>query len=467
MLDGQRLFVPILVALGAYAIVAFTPQIFNDGDTYWHIAAGERMLSDHAILFRDPFSYTFFGQPWNTHEWLAEIVMAASYKAASWSGVALLFATAFALAAGLLAWHLSRWLAPMATLVVSLPALACMSGSLLARPHILALPLLVLWTGELLLARKEHRAPSWLLLPVMTLWANLHGGFAFGFLLLGYAGLEALFEEQAKLQTLKAWGLFSFGAVVAALLTPHFVGGLLFPFRLVAMNQLAGIGEWQPTSFATLEPFEILIVAALYVFLSRGEKLPVGRLLMSLLLMHLALQHARHQIVFAAVVPLLLAGSLASALNAHPQRSERVTRAAWVFAAAIVVACISAARLTWPVSRGDGAVTPLVALSHVSATTIATPVLNDYSFGGYLIFRGIPVFIDGRAELYGDDFLRNYSKILRPDPAALRASLEKYRIGWTILTPNSPAVAILDLLPGWRRLYADRTAVIHVRSPNR
>ena len=108
-------------------------------------------------------------------------------------------------------------------------------------------------------------------------------------------------------------------------------------------------------------------------------------------------------------------------------------------------------------------VTPEVALKHVPGSVIAMPVFNDYSFGGYLIFRGVPVFIDSRAELYGDAFLQNYSRIMRPDTAALKATLEKYRIGWTILKPDSPAVVVLDLLPGWRRVYADRIAVIHVR----
>lgn len=465
--ERERLLASLFAALAAYAVLAFTPQIFNDGDTYSHIAAGTRMLSEHAVLFRDPFSYTFAGQPWSAHEWLSEIVMALAYLAGGWSSVALLFAGAFALAAGLLAWHLSRWFAPSTTLIVVALALSCMAGSLLARPHLLALPLLELWVAGLVIARSEHRKPSWKLLPVMTLWANLHGGFAFGFLLLAYAALEALIEEDDKLETLKSWGFFSVGAVIAALLTPHFIDGLIFPFRLVAMSQLANIGEWGPANFATLQPFEIVIAAALYIFLSRGVKLPIGRLLISLLLLHLALQHVRHQLVFAAVVPLLLAEPLAHALNARSPSSSRTAYPGWILAALMLAACVSVARLSWPISLGERGAAPIYALAHVPKNVISTPVLNDYSFGGYLMFKGVPVFIDSRAELYGDDFLRNYSKLIRPDAAVLRATLEKYKIGWTILTPNSPTVAVLDLLPGWRRLYADQIAVVHVRDLKR
>jgi len=93
------------IALGAaalaFAIVLFTPSVLNDGDTYWHIAAGRWMLDNQAVLRIDPFSYTFAGHPWQTHEWLAEVAMALAYVGAGWNGVVLLFAAAAALTAGL------------------------------------------------------------------------------------------------------------------------------------------------------------------------------------------------------------------------------------------------------------------------------------------------------------------------------------------------------------------------------
>lgn len=459
----QRFFIPLFVAVAAFAIVAFTPQIFNDSDTYWHIAAGERMLSEHAILFRDPFSYTFAGKSWSAHEWLSEIVMALAYRTGGWSALAILFAAAFAVAAAQLAHYLSRWFAPLVALTVSILALACMSGSLLARPHILALPLLIAWTIGVLDARTERRAPSPWLLAVMMLWANLHGGFALGFLLLLYCALEAWLEDGDRLKTLKTWGFFALGAVIAALLTPHFIDGLLFPFRLLAMHQLAGIGEWQPTNFATLQPLEIVILAALYFFLTRGTKLPAGRLLLSLLLMHMAFQHVRHQLVFAAVVPLLLAQPLAGMKQEHATQTGIAKHYGLIAASLALVVLISIARLECPVSRSDSATAPATALSQVPGSVQATPVLNDYQFGGYLIFENVPVFIDSRAELYGDALLGTYSRIIAPDAATLTATLEKYRIGWTIFSPGSPAVTVLDLLPGWRRLYTDKFAVVHVR----
>jgi hypothetical protein len=79
-------------------------------------------------------------------------------------------------------------------------------------------------------------------------------------------------------------------------------------------------------------------------------------------------------------------------------------------------------------------------------------------FGSYLIFSGIAPFIDGRVELYGDAFLRRYASV-----GELPDLLARYDIGWTLLEPRNPRLALLDRLPGWRRLYADSTAVVHVR----
>jgi len=71
-------------------------------------------------------------------------------------------------------------------------------------------------------------------------------------------------------------------------------------------------------------------------------------------------------------------------------------------------------------------------------------------------------FIDGRVDMYGDDLLRRFN-----DTANLPRLLDDYRIEWTLLRPTSPHLALLDRLPGWRRLYSDDTAVIHVRTGTR
>ncbi|MGA7867214.1 MAG: hypothetical protein WCA23_25040, partial [Stellaceae bacterium] len=113
--------------------------------------------------------------------------------------------------------------------------------------------------------------------------------------------------------------------------------------------------------------------------------------------------------------------------------------------------------------RSDVA-TPAAALAAVNAAHVTGPVLNDYGFGGYLIFSGIPPFIDGRAELYGDEFIQRYIEAMLLESDELPNLLDQNRIAWTLIAPERPAVPLLDHLPGWRRLYADDVAVVHVRT---
>src|SRR5215469_10958460 len=87
-------FAAIAFAAG-FGLACFAPQIFHDGDTWWHLAAGNWMLAHRAVPVRDSFSYTFAGQPWTAHEWLSEIAMALFYRAAGWSGLHILFGSAF------------------------------------------------------------------------------------------------------------------------------------------------------------------------------------------------------------------------------------------------------------------------------------------------------------------------------------------------------------------------------------
>jgi hypothetical protein len=116
-----------------------------------------------------------------------------------------------------------------------------------------------------------------------------------------------------------------------------------------------------------------------------------------------------------------------------------------------------------PLERTDGPVTPSSALAAAARLGLEGPVFNSEGFGGYLTFRGIPTFIDGRAELYGNAFLDGHLRAARGDAVTLSQLLDRYGVTWTLLQPQEGAVSHLDALPGWRRVYADAEAVIHVR----
>ena len=149
----------LFAGLAAFALGAFSPGLLNDSDTYWHIRAGEWMLAHHQVLRTDVFSYTAAGTPWHTQEWLSEILMAQAWGAGGWPAIHLLFAACAALTAGAVGWFVRARVDFVPALLAVVLGLACITGSLLARPHMLALPLLAVWTAGLVAARDQNRAP--------------------------------------------------------------------------------------------------------------------------------------------------------------------------------------------------------------------------------------------------------------------------------------------------------------------
>lgn len=453
----------VAVAL-CMTVVMFQGNVFNDPDTYWHITAGGWMIDHRQVLNRDVFSYTYAGRPWASHEWLAEIIMAAAYRAGGWIGVMILFAATFGLSGFLMARGVSRWLGGLGQAVALVMAFLVIAPTVLARPHLLMLPILVGWTLEMLAAREQNRAPRWWIAPLMAIWANLHGSFVFGFVLAGGFGLEALLARGAnRLKVIRDWGLFGLITLAAALVTPHGIQGLIAPFQIMSMGTLDAIIEWKPANFATFGTFEAGILITLLVCLGKGVRVPLVRLLMLLFIFHMALQHQRHQLVLAIAAPLILAEPVARAFGRAVARSRPLTGHA-LAALAMVVVAFTAARILTPFSRGDGPITPASALAHVPPELQAKPVFNAYNFGGYLIFKGVKPFIDGRADMYGDAWVKRYGQVNGGQQPALDQALKRYNIAWTITQPKEGIVAALRAKPGWEQIYGDKYAVVMART---
>jgi hypothetical protein len=458
---------PIVAICVGYVIVLFASAVLNDADTYWQIEIGRWVLEHHALPNADPFSYTFAGAPWTTHEWLSEVLMALAYRAGSWCGILVLFAAAAAATFGLLARYLARWLnQPAATAVFAL-GVACGASSLLARPHLLALPALTAWTIGLVSAKDNGAAPSALLLPLMTVWANLHGSFIFGLTLALPIAFEAVAEAGSQRASVALrWGAFIIGAIGASLLTPNGWHGLLVPFQLMRLATNSSIIEWAPTSFQSFQPLEGALIAMLYVAFSRNVRLPIGRLIIVLGLLYLALAHTRHQMLAGVVGAIVLARPLGQAFDGVDGPANRGIASCadrrWIVAGVACIALLTVVRFIHPLERSDDRVSPVTALSHVPLEMRKEPVLNSYDFGGYLIFNHVKPFIDGRALPYGDEYISAYLAAMAPNRAAFARIVEKYRIRWALLAAGSPAVDMIAALPDWRRLYADGIAVVYV-----
>src|SRR5437588_12359675 len=238
----------------------------------------------------------------------------------------------------------------------------------LARPHVLTLPIVIAWVAQLVSARSEGRGPPAWLAALMVLWANLHGGYLFGLGLAGLLAAEAvLLAPDWRIRHRAAWGWAFFGvlAVGAALLTPYGIDGLLLPFRLTGMSFAMGqLVEWRSPDFQSFAPLDLWLAVVLFAGFALGWRLPPTRLLMLLLLLHMALQHRRHGELVGLVAPLLLAPALAPQLRASAGRSagrldrglaELAKPASWrgVALAGAALVALSAAELHGAATRPD------------------------------------------------------------------------------------------------------------------
>ena len=450
--------VPIVLA----AAVSFAPPLLNDGDTFWHLGTGRWIIAHLAVPTTDPFSFTFAGRPWVAHEWLSEVAMAAVYQAGGWGALMLLFALAVGLTALLMGAWLLRWLGMLPSVVAIALGLACVAPGMLARPHLLVLPLLAFWTTQLLKAREANQAPPLWLALAMALWANLHSSFIVGYGLAAALGLEALLDTRHwTRRSLTGWAAFLIASLVATLATPHGVDGLAFPLRVLNMKTLPVIVEWRSPDFLQPTTLELALLAGLFAAFWRGARLSAVRTLILLGLVHMSLQHVRQEILLGVIGPLLLAEPFGRALGRQKGlwTPWRVPLAQSVLGGALFAGLI-VGRLVTPQPRVDGPTAPITALAHVPADLRGQPVLNAYGFGGYLIFEGVRPYIDGRADMYGDDFVADEDQIERANQAAMDRAINRYNIRWAILPPNLYLAEALERTPGWKQLYADKTAVV-------
>jgi hypothetical protein len=464
--------VPLAVGLLLYGVILFAGNsLLNDPDSYWHLVVGRWIVEHRAFPTADPFSFTMTGAHWIAKEWLSQILYAGAFGLAGWSGMVVLATAAIALAFVLLARFLIDELAPGPVIGLAAVAFVILAPHALARPHALALPVMVAFVGGLVRAVDHHRRPSWWLLPLMVLWANLHGGFTLGILLAGAAGLDAIVAAdpgQRKNVALR-WIGFGLAILLAACITPYGPESILVTFRVLGLGPaLSIISEWRPQDFGRLAAFEVCLLLGLGLALHFQFRPPPVRILILLGLLHLALSAERNGEVLGLLAPLFLARPLAAQYvrlgkdGSHADEDRRGSLLAGSAAVGLAIA-VTAAILATERFAPNPRVTPEAAVAALKSAG-ANRILNDYDFGGYLVYAGLATFIDGRTELYGGDFvLRHQRAVALADLADFLRLLDEYKIGATLLAPQTPAVAFLDRLPGWQRIFADDFAVVHVR----
>jgi len=452
--------------------------LFVEGDTWWHVAVGERILSTHTWPSVDIYSFTALGAPWIAYEWLGEVAMAAAARLGGLHGLAVLLVSlcvAFVLLTYYYAWLVSghHLAAAVAAALVTPVARACFT----MRPQMIAYCFLLLTLICLERFRQGCAHCLWALPAIVLAWVNTHSSFLFGLFVLGLYWAAGLFRFRCGFLRAERWTppqrrrlLFvSLLSLLATLLTPYGTQLAAHPVKYAfgAPYITRVFTEWQALDFSA--PFARWFLALLLLALVCQVVSPVVYRLEILALLVVAVVesclHARFLIIFASVYAPVLATLAARHLPAYRRAEDHpVVNALLVGAIAFGVAASipSAARL-------DSALRctfPVAAVQYLRQTRLPPRLFNEDTWGGFLIWSLGPehkVFIDGRGEAYENNgVIADYLRIVG-DLDAAPALLRKYRIAACLLHRGSPLAALLAVSPDWRRAYADDQSAIFVR----
>ncbi|MGH8924431.1 MAG: hypothetical protein ACRDWA_07335 [Acidimicrobiia bacterium] len=445
--DGHRFRRPLQVGhVGlavpfAAAIVAARLPV-RDNSYLWHVRAGTVQIDQTSVLTTDPFSFTAGGQPWRTQSWLADLLYGWGDRL--WGldlvaplvlvGAVLLVATIAVRASGSVGTPL---LAAWGTVWI----LWLTIGYFTPRPVLLSLSLL----GLFLLAADREKL-RWALVPLMWIWASVHGGFVVG---LGYLVLDGLRRRDRA----RVWD--TAGAGLVTLLTAHGWGVWETIFTFARSGEaLDLIVEWLPPDFTSVEhlPFGLGILALL-VGAMKGRIEPRDLWVVGPFLLFAFTANRAVPLASLVLAPFFLQSLVRMSSKGMPSKATNVeTRLNAVLLCAVLVIPVLV-----PLAGGlDRELFAVEAITHLAPGR----AFHDDAVGGYLIYAEWPerqVYVDDRAELYGDafvDFVR-----ARAGNAEWREVFDRYQIRQALLKVEDPLAQILAV-SGWQERFRDEKFVI-------
>ena len=216
------------------------------------------------------------------------------------------------------------------------------------------------------------------------------------------------------------------------------------------------ITEWKPSDPRATPAFFVLLAAALALIAWKRPHMHPVRWLLLAFLLAMALLQIRHQAVLAIVAALLLPPAFGA--RSYSPRSVGL----WISRG-------SGGRSSLRCERScrqlpDNSANPWKLIAAVPPELRSQPVLNGYSMGGPLILSGIRPYIDGRGDMYGDELVVGYKRIIDGDAAALDAAVQRFGIRWAIVPSDyRNLMALLDRSPEWRRIRHDKVGAVYVR----
>jgi hypothetical protein len=507
----------LIAAAYPFVVLNFTSLSVDDGDFWWTLALGKFTWAAGTLPTTDPLPYTPTPVPYVQAQWLAALLLYGTYRLGGFELLLVLRAAIVAAAFALLYLGCRRaGAAPALAGLATLLTLPLVNVGLSLRPQLFALVPFMLYL-------EATRRPAlgatarYVLPPVMVFWANVHGSFLFGLLLVGLALVARLIdlarpdrEEQNDSQPapgpgagwaswphraaadsrVRALAVLLGLSALAPLANPYGLGFLGYLRDYLAVNpghgELGGLlTEWLPTSLGTPAgpTFFVslaLLAGALYASGAAlgavrwpRQRLGTGEALRLLVFGWLALRWIRGIVWWGLVLPAPLAGMVQRGLFGAP--AEQPARGsppvnALLAGLALVVAVTS---LPWwrdALPLGEPSIvssSPLVVGTDRLAADAPRRLFHYIAWGPYLAWRlndGGHIFIDGRFEAYRPEVFADYEAISRAAPG-WDTRLASYDVDHVVLSrAEQPAlVAAVASAPEWQETYADGDVVVYRR----
>jgi len=321
----------------------------------------------------------------------------------------------------------------------------------------------------------------------MLLWVNLHGGFIFGFVLLGLYLLGNLAEfifptNQTKETSKKKLKLLASTAAVSVLFSlfnPFGYHILLFPFKFTSDNFLmSNVFEFLSPNFHGALPFKYLFLLTIAALAVSGVALNAIEATLTILLSYMALYSARYIPLFAVIVaPILLRqmqiifgkarGKLIQFIKTRSENIAAIDKSIrgglWPVIAIVAVYILAT---NGYIKYGfDESKMPVAAVDFLKREHLRGNMFSDDEFGDYVIYAAWPeykVFIDGRSDMYGSTWGSQYLKVVTVQPDWEKI-IEKNNITWVFSSATSSLSSILLEKKDWHLVYADKVANIFVK----
>lgn len=479
------LFAAILAWLFVFSQKGWA-TLLSDGDTGWHIRAGEWILANRQVPFRDLFSYSKPDAPWFAWEWGADILFALLHSA---GGLPLLvFCSGFLLVATsivTLRWMIWRGASTLVAFPVLLLAVGGSTTHYLARPHIFTLFFLAL---ELWLLDSERRSSSkriWLLVPLTLLWTNLHGGWPVIFVFLGIQIASRLIYADPVWKKELAVAL---ACAATTLLNPYGWQLHLHIFGYLQSNWIRdAVDEFQSPKFRSenLLQFEALLLAGIAAAWGRAFRGASGlaEALAVWLWAHLSLGAVRHAPIFILAAAPVIASELTLVLESRwltakkssilgifrdldlDLRPKFASTSIWALLLPLALWLLNPQKM--PTGFPEK-LFPVAASRALSGQLAGHRILTSDQWGDYLIYKHWPsvkVFIDGRSDFFGPSLGQDYLAIVNASPL-WRQHFERYRFDLALLPLNSDLGAQLKQASDWQIIHSDTVSIAFARRPS-